>query len=227
MNSSLQFDIEKKHVAVFSSEEPNAPLIYLNTFDQGAQELLTAAGSLSCPPFSLIAVSGLDWNHDLVPWPSPAAFRGAEPFTAGADAYLRLLLEEIRPRAEAALPGEAAWRGILGYSLAGLFALYALYQTDLFSRMGSISGSLWFPGLRDYVLSHSPKSQVTRAYFSLGSKESKTRNPVLKSVLPDTEAICAQFQALGSETLFQPNPGNHHDHAPERTAAGVAWLLRD
>lgn len=225
MEKWMEFEIEKKHVAVFPSAVAEAPLLYLNTFDQGAQLLLAAARSLPCPPFSLIAISNLDWNHDLVPWPSPPAFRDSEPFTAGADAYLRLLLEEIRPRAEEALPGTPTWRGIVGYSLAGLFALYALYQTALFSRMGSISGSLWFPGLRDYVLSHSPRGPVERAYFSLGTKESKTRNPSLKSVLPDTELICGHLQALGAEATFQSNPGNHYDHPSERTAAGIAWLL--
>lgn len=37
--------------------------------------------------------------------------------------------------------------GIAGYSLAGLFALYALYKTDVFTRVASMSGSLWFPGI--------------------------------------------------------------------------------
>ena len=29
----------------------------------------------------------------------------------------------------------------------------------------------------------------------------------------------------GIDTVFQLNPGNHYDHAAERTAAGIAWLL--
>lgn len=71
----------------------------------------------------------MNWNHDRVPWDSPAAFKNGEPFTGGADDYLRLLVEKIIPEAEEGLNGVPQWRGIAGYSLAGLFAVYAVYQT--------------------------------------------------------------------------------------------------
>lgn len=58
--------------------------------------------------------------------------------------------------AEKVIGGVPRWRGIAGYSLTGLFALYyAIYQTDLFSRVGSISGTLWFPGMKEYIFSMS------------------------------------------------------------------------
>lgn len=139
--------------------------------------------------------------------------------------YLRLLTEEIIPMAEREYPGKLSWRGIAGYSLAGLFALYAIYQTDLFSRVGSMSGSLWFPGMKEYIFSHEPKRRPDCIYFSLGDKESKTRNPVLRSVRLNTEETQAFYQGKGIDTVFQLNPGNHYNHAIERTAAGLCWLL--
>ena len=33
--------------------------------------------------------------------------------------------------------------------LAGLFAVYATFQSDVFDRVASISGSLWFPDFRE------------------------------------------------------------------------------
>ena len=39
------------------------------------------------------------------------------------------------------------------------------------------------------------------------------------------QKIQAFYQAKGIDTVFQLNPGNHYDHAAERTAAGIAWLL--
>ena len=172
-----------------------------------------------------MAISDLDWNHDMVPWDSPPAFKNAEPCTGGADDYLRLLTREIIPTAEKELPGVPSWRGIAGYSLAGLFALYAIYRTDLFSRIGSMSGSLWFPGMKDYIFSHESKRWSDCVYFSLGDKKSKTRNPILRSVRQSTEEIQAFYQDKGIDTVFQLNPGNHYDHAAERTAAGIAWML--
>ena len=129
------------------------------------------------------------------------------------------------PEPEKELPGPPAWRGIAGYSLAGLFALYAICQTDVFSRVGCMSGSLWFPGFKEYIFSHEPKRRPDCIYFSLGDKEARTRNPVLKPVRENTEEIRAFYQDHGIDTVFQLNPGNHFVQAVERTAAGIQWLL--
>ena len=161
----------------------------------------------------------------MVPWNSPPAFKNAEPCTGGADDYLHLLTEEIIPAAEKEINGVPRWRGIAGYSLAGLFALYAIYQTNLFSRVGSMSGSLWFPNMKEYIFSHEPKCRPDCMYFSLGDKESKTRNPVLQYVRKNTEEIQAFDQGKGIDTMFQLNPGNHYNYTVEHTAAGLCWLL--
>ena len=219
------FILGDKHIAVFPCVVPNAPIIYLNTYSNEGQKVYEAAQAADCPPFSLAAISDLDWNRDMAPWDSPAAFKKGEPFTGGADDYLRLLVEEIIPRAEKELPGPPAWRGIAGYSLAGLFALYAGYQTDVFSRVGCISGSLWFPGFKEYVFSHEPKRRPDCIYFSLGDKEAKTRNPVLKTVQENTEEIQAFYQSKGIDTVFQLNPGNHFVQGIERTVAGIQLFL--
>lgn len=62
-------------------------------------------------------------------------------------------------------------------------------------------------------------------YFSLGDKESKTRNPVLKSVQQNTEEIYDFYYSKGIDTVLQMNPGNHYNHAVEHTAAGIVWML--
>ena len=217
--------MEKKNESVFPATFPGAPVIYLNTYSNEGQKVYEAAQAADCPPFSLAAISDLDWNRDMAPWDSPAAFKKGELFTGGADDYLRLLVEEIIPRAEKELPGPPAWRGIAGYSLAGLFALYAIYRTDVFSRVGCMSGSLWFPGFKEYIFSHEPKRRPDCIYFSLGDKEAKTRNPVLKTVQENTEEIRAFYQSKGIDTEFQLNAGNRFAHGIEWTAAGIQWLL--
>lgn len=219
------FSTKGKTISIFPSLEATAPIIYLNTVSGEGQKIFKEAQAVGCPPFTLIAVSGLDWNHDMAPWDSPAAFKKGEPFTSGADDYLRLLVEEIISRAEKELPVPPAWCGIAGYSLAGLFALYAIYQTDVFSRVGCMSGSLWFPGFKEYVLSHEPKRWPDCIYFSLGDKEAKTRNPVLKTVQEKTEEIQTFYQNKGIDTVFRLNPGNHFVQGIERTVAGIHWLL--
>lgn len=217
--------INGKTINIFLALKPGTPIIYLNTFSNEGQKVYEAAQTAGCPPFTLVAISDLSWNHDMVPWDSPPAFKNAEPCTGGADDYLRLLAEEIIPTAEREITGVPSWCGIAGYSLAGLFALYAIYRTDLFSRVGSISGSLWFPGIKEYIFSHEPKRLPDYMYFSLGDKENKTRNPLLRNVRQNTEEIQSFYQAKGIDTVFQLNPGNHYNYAVERTAAGLCWLL--
>lgn len=219
------FSTKGKTISIFPSFEVIAPIIYLNTFSNEGQKVFEAAQAAGCPPFTLVAISDLDWNHDMVPWDSPPAFKNSEPCTSGADDYLRLLIEKIIPTAEKETTGVPSWRGIAGYSLAGLFVLYAIYRTDLFSRVGSISGSLWFPGIKEYFFSHEPKRWPDCMYFSLGDKENKTRNSVLQSVRQNTEELQSFYQCKGIDTAFQLNPGNHYNHAVERTAAGLCWLL--
>lgn len=224
MNTFME---NRKTVKIFSSTTTDAPIIYLNTYSDEGRQVFEAAQTAGCPPFTLVAISNLDWNRDMAPWDSPAAFKKGEPFTGGADDYLRLLVEEIIPRAEKELAGPPAWRGIAGYSLAGLFALYTIYRTDVFLRVGCMSGSLWFPGFKEYVFSHEPKRRPDCIYFSLGDKESKTRNPVLKIVQENTEEIQTFYQNKGIDTVFQLNPGNHFVQGIERTIAGIQWLLSE
>ena len=141
------FSIGGKTASVFSAGEPGAPLLCLNTVAEEGQQVYEAARAAGSPPFTLVAIHNLDWNHDMAPWDSPAVFKRGEPFTGGADSYLRLLVETILPEAENNLPAPPAWRGIVGYSLAGLFALYAAYRTDRFSRVGVSPAPCGFPVL--------------------------------------------------------------------------------
>lgn len=221
----FSFSTRGKTIETYPYTGAKAPIIYLNTFSGEGQKVYETAQAAGCPPFTLVAISDLDWNHDMAPWDSPPTFKNADLCTGGADEYLRLLAEEIIPAAEKELGSVPRWRGIAGYSLAGLFALYAIYQTELFARVGIMSGSLWFPGMKEYIFSHEPQHQPDCIYFSLGDKESKTKNPILRTVQENTEEICAYYQRKGIDTVFQLNPGNHFIQSVERTAAGIAWML--
>ena len=104
-------------VTVFPAGVPDAPVVFLNTFGDEGQKVFEALAAGGCPPLSLVAVGGLDWDRDMAPWSCPAVFKNAAPFTGGADEYLRLLVGTILPTAEATLAGAPRWRGIAGYSL--------------------------------------------------------------------------------------------------------------
>ncbi len=223
MNS---FTVEGKKVHVFPAAEPGRPIIYLHTFGQEGSKVEQALQRKKSPDCTLAAVSNLAWDHDMAPWDCPPLSKLDTPCTGGADDYLAVLLDRIMPEAERDLTEAPAWRGIAGYSLAGLFAVYAVYRTDRFSRVASMSGSLWFPGLKEYIFSHEPKVRPDYVYFSLGDKESRTKNPYLSTTQENTAQIQAFYAEQGIDSVFVLNPGNHYVNAVDRTAAGLDWILR-
>lgn len=220
-----QFMTDGKKISVYPSAVPDMPVMYLNTFSEEGDHVYQLLQKIACSDFTLVAISNLAWNHDMAPWDIPPISKGDMPCTGGADEYLELMVQEIVPKAEELVSGKPAWRGLAGYSLAGLFAVYAVCRTNIFSRIGSMSGSLWFPNFREYVLGHEMECRPEVMYFSLGDKECKTRNPFLKTVQDNTEEIRDFYAKAGIDTLFQLNPGGHFKDTDERMAAGIAWLL--
>lgn len=220
-----QFMAADRLVTVYRSAAAGGPVIYLHTFAGEGEEVYRELQANSCPDFSLVTIGGLNWNHDMAPWECPPVFAGGEACSGGADAYLKLFLEEIVPQADKEISEEVSWRGIAGYSLAGLFAVYALYHTDLFARAASMSGSLWFPGFKEYIISHEMKRKPEQLYFSLGDRECRTGNLYLKTVQERTEEIAEHYRSMGIQTAFQSHSGGHNKNVVKRTAAGITWIL--
>lgn len=220
-----KFTVQNKKITVYPAVSADSPIIYLHTYSEEGEDVYRELKEKNCPDFTLAAICGLDWDRDMSPWDIPPISKNNTPCTGGADEYLHLLEEEIMPRVEKEISGKALWRGIAGYSLGGLFAIYSLYCSDVFSRAASISGSLWFPDFKEYVFSHEMKTTPRCLYFSLGNKECKTRNPYMKTVQDNTEKIEAFYQGKGIDTTFELNPGNHFKDPVKRTAAGIAWIL--
>ena len=213
------FSAAGKTVRLFQSDTPGAPEICLNTFSDEGERVMAAARAAGCPPFTLIAISGLDWNREMCPWDCPPPFKKSPPCTGGAGAYLRPSDRQHPAAAEERLSAPPRWRGIAGYSLAGLFAV--LPSAGPTSSCGQQHlGLPLVPRHPEYLFSHPPKRRPDRLYFSLGDRESKTRNPLLSQVEQNTAELARFYREQGIETVFQLNPGGHADHPAERTAAG-------
>ena len=120
---------------------------------------------------------------------------------------------------------ESGFTGITGYSLAGLFAVYAMYKTEVFDRVASMSGSLWFHDFMEYCKSNDYMKLPYKIYFSLGDKEANTRNPILKTVDDNTRELSEYFKNLGSEVIFELNKGNHFIDTILRSAKGIKAIL--
>lgn len=173
-------------------------------------------------PFVLCRVEVSDWNAGLSPWQAPPAF-GKENFAGKAACTLAQLKENILPRLQAqygTLPVCLA-----GYSLAGLFALWAATQTNLFSRIAAASPSVWFPGWIAFAEQHPLQAQAL--YLSLGDREDRSRIPMLREV---KNCIIRQNELAGNQGIshiLEWNEGTHFNHPDRRTARAIAWCLNE
>ena len=152
----------------------------------------------------------------MSPWAAPPVF-GKEPFGDGAKATLDYLQREII----SSFVGKSMFLG--GYSLAGLFALWAAYQTDVFEGVAAVSPSVWFPRFEKYAMSNTIKTKAV--YLSLGDKEEKTRNPVMAQVGNAIRSIYQHLSKSGVNCTLEWNEGNHFREPDMRIAKGFAWLI--
>lgn len=221
----VKFGVDGKEVTLYAAEEKDCPLVVLNNFAGDGSSVLEAVKDQDEREFNLLCVGNLEWDHDMTPWYCPPLMPNDTPCTGGADEYLELLVKDILPKALEIISGTPSRICIAGYSLAGLFALYAMYHTDVFDRAASMSGSLWFPDFRDYVLEHSMKRHPDKLYISLGDKEARTRNKLLKTVRNNTEDIVRYYKEQGIDVTWELNPGNHFRDAAVRSAKGIMDIL--
>ena len=220
-----KFNIKDKEITLYKSSDTNAPLIVFNTFEGDGEGVYKELQNMGCTFINLLVVGNIDWNHDMSPWYMPSIYSKEKSFSGGADEYLKLLIDEILPKANELIDGKPKFTGIAGYSLAGLFAVYVMYKTDVFDRVASMSGSLWFSDFIEYCKRNEYKRLLDKIYFSLGDKEANTRNPVLKTVQSKTIELSEYFKSLGAEVIFELNPGNHFTDTSLRSAKGINAIL--
>ena len=171
--------------------------------------------SSSCDMYvRLIAVRINNWNNDLSPWEAPAVF-GKENFGGSAAKTLSELVTLCKDKGKRYFIG--------GYSLAGLFALWAAYQTDIFKGVAAASPSMWFPGFADYMKKN--ELHTNTVYLSLGDREEKARNPVMATVGDRIREAEALLKEKGVDSILEWNEGNHFKDADIRTAKAFAWVL--
>lgn len=164
--------------------------------------------------FRYIAFKVDDWNKDLSPWKAPAVF-GKDDFGDGATDTLNEILRSCDDRTKRYYIG--------GYSLSGLFALWASYQTDIFSGVAAASPSMWFPGFTEYMSEHEIKSKTV--YLSLGDKEEKTRNPIMATVGDKIKTAYDILQKQNADCILEWNEGNHFKDADIRIARAFQWIM--
>lgn len=205
---------------------------------------------------SLVNV-GVDlWEENFSPWCAPRVFAKGPNFGDGAQKTLDTLINQVIPWAESELTDPPAYRVLVGYSLAGLFSLWAGVSQQVargcqpdtatapqlsgpdaphvgapaatFQRVGAVSGSFWFPGLLDYVDQQLSGGVVglTHAYLSLGDREARTPNPQIMHVRENAELLASKLDNAGITSTFELNRGNHFQNVEGRMQKALNWLVK-
>ena len=153
---------------------------------------LVAEGKLD--PTRLPLMVGIDPDPadrglaQYTPWSHPAYKPGAPDFGGAADAFL----------ADAVLPVATALQekhpegpiGLLGYSLAGLFGLFAMLNTDVFSTYLLASPSTWYPGIVNRVARTSLACDP-RVVVACGANEGLDHPEPIAGIRQDTDRLVA------------------------------------
>ena len=177
-----------------SASAPGALVVLDGTRVLRRVDRLVAEGRLD--PACLPLMVGIDPDPadrglaQYTPWSHPAYKPGAPDFGGSAEVFL----------ADTVLPVATALRrqnpegpiGLLGYSLAGLFCLFAMLNTDVFSTYLLASPSTWYPGIVNRV-ARTPLACDPRVVVACGANEGLDHPEPIAGIRQDTALLVASL----------------------------------
>ena len=159
---------------------------------------------------SIVVIPDVNWNDDLTPWPAEGVFKKAKPYGGQAALFLNKLTNEMIPEAEKSLGIEDAERTIMGVSLSGLFAVWACFNTNAFTNVISISGSLWYDGFIEWMEKQTPSPQLKKVCMLLGEKEKNAKDKRMATVEERTRAAVEILKSISQAAVtFELVEGTH------------------
>lgn len=164
-----------------------------------------------------------NWNDDLSPWSVDAVFKN-QPFSGKAENTLSFVTDIFIPELISRYSLSSDIKIVIGgYSLAGLFSLWAAYRTDIFHAVAAVSPSVWFPGWIEF--SAEKHILADKVYLSLGNREKKTNNRTMARVGDNIRLQKELLDRQGIQSVLEWNEGNHFSAVEERTAKGFRWTI--
>ena len=186
----------------------------------GGEEFVSSF-PLSFPDTVFVSIKVEDWNRYLSPYRAENPFRKGDYFSGEADTLLASICNELISIVEK--DEEVKERYLVGYSMGGLFSLYAGTINNTWKGVGSVSGSLWYLSYDEYISSHPLLTE--KVYLSLRRKEKESRNKVLRTVEEKTNIIYETIKSEGIECTFRLQEGGHFQDEEKRIRDAVSYLL--
>ena len=223
----IQQEICGVKLYVYRSNVQNATTIYFLDGDQFA-EPFNRWIIKHHPPLNFVLLNANNRTDDYTPWPLQASETMPMDFEGKAEEHLSFISTHVIPfcESEYGLASSAEKRVIGGYSLGGLFSLYAAVNNDLFGTVLSCSSSLWYPDFLDYLKEHPFKAAHPKLYMSVGDQEGTTATNLTADQTSNTIALKdfyePKFQA--GDFNFTLEEGNHGNDISGRAWRAVEWV---
>lgn len=199
------------------------PLIVFFAFQDEGKNLYSECLQKVHTDFALLSIHTDNWNKNLSPWKVEDDKLNLH-FAGNADALLYTLTTHILPQVYQKISSITEIL-LCGFSLAGLFSLYAVTKVDTFTKVICTSGSFWFPGSIEYFAQNKVSSSIQQIYMALGDKEDRTTNATLSNVLINTQEIFNILKEQIPNTSFNLVPGNHYKNIILRLVNGIKFVL--
>ncbi|EHS55814.1 alpha/beta hydrolase [Paenibacillus sp. Aloe-11] len=207
--------------------------LFLSSLDELERRFITG----EIPPVVLVGIQPVNRLDDYTPWQAAALVEGRPAFGGGGDAYLAFIVTQVMPYVEAEFPVQTGLEhtGIIGASLGGLISMYAAFRyADVFGRIGSISGSYWYPGMIGYMQSASFATGAAgthQFYVSVGTREGEGKTNVQKDMVSLTlqarEALLGQGLDEKDVLLVLDEDAVHRvDFFQRQFLEAIKWLFR-
>ena len=216
------------HCNVFATEHPEVLLIQPSarheTKNDGINREVKALAATATKEFAIVFFDTVEWAKALMPWQDEAVSRDEEVGMHAQDT-LFYIEESLVPWLHERFGKLPCIIG--GYSLGGLFALWAARQSAAFGAVAAASPSLWIKGWADFADSHDLNAQL--AYVSLGDREEHCRNQRMARIgdCVRHEHLTLANQIGTSATTLEWNSGGHFGDEAERTAKAFAWCIEN
>ena len=223
----IQQKIEGVKLYVYRSNIKNAKTIYFLDGDQ-FEEPFNHWIRKHQPALNFVLINSDNRTDDYTPWPLQASETMPMDFGGKAAEYLSFITTHVISfcESEYGFPSSADKRAIGGYSLGGLFSLYAAVNTDLFGTVLSCSSSLWYPDFLDYLKEHPFKATRPKLYMSVGNQEGTTATNLTATQTSNTIALKdfyePKFQT--GDFKFTLEEGNHGNNISGRACRAIEWV---
>ena len=220
----IEHSIANRPCRLFGSETPEFFLVQPSARHENASleaEVMQLA-ALVDRPFLLVTIELEDWTIDLLPWPDGNISRDPEAGKHGQET-LDYILQGLLPELERRYGPRPVVLG--GYSLGGLFALWASTQTDRFRAIAAASPSVWIHGWIPFAKKNKPLAEAV--YLSLGDREEHVKNQAIARVGANLRAYYELLRThLDPEhcTLVWEEGGHFNDNAG-RLARAFAYSV--